>query len=651
MSITRFPTRFGKYILLDRINSGGMAEVYRAKVTGAEEFQRLIAIKRMLPQLVEDAEFTNMFIDEAKLAAQLSHANIVQIYELGSLHDQLYIAMELVMGRDLLHVLQNAARAQMPVPAGFAVYVVVKAAEALDFAHRKAGVDGEPLNLVHRDVSPQNILVSYDGEVKVVDFGIAKADRRATETRAGILKGKFAYMAPEQVTCGAIDRRTDIFALGAVLYEALTGQKLFRGESAISILDRIRHGVLPDLPREMPAAPDELLRVLRRALARAPDERFAWASEMAEALEPLLIQERSIFGAKRARAFMQSLYADEITELSEKQGAYARVTDADCFEPGMPVADAGATQIFESTFATVAAARGGAPTRRVTGQQVRGGGARTPAPETVIGPTGNDPAAPPPEVARSGTWELPTDKHGAFDPDATVHAAQLSRSVAAQTSGNDTVLAEPPWAEQPTEMQARPVHRRNVPLATGLLAVSALGIALVLLWPHLPTAETPAMPDVMVPVVPIPKLADTSTVPEPAAAALPSDANAAAAPPVPDAEPAPDAPTEAVPHNSVPPPVGRSAAPVRPSAADPAVASADMGFLSVRALGAETARIFIDGRHVGYSPIFFHKVKVGTRRVQAVEEKDGGPGRSKTIDVVVTSAHTRKEPMKLIMPL
>ncbi|RYF08106.1 MAG: serine/threonine protein kinase, partial [Deltaproteobacteria bacterium] len=203
-------------MLLDRINAGGMAEVFRAKMTGAEQFERYLAIKCMLPQLLADEHFIGMFIDEAKLASQLSHANIVQIYELGRQHERLYIAMELVQGRDLRHVIRLARARGLALPQGFAAYVISRAAAGLDFAHRKQGVDGRPLQLVHRDVSPQNILVSYDGEVKVVDFGIAKAEARATETQAGVLKGKFAYMSPEQVRGDDIDRRADIFALGSV---------------------------------------------------------------------------------------------------------------------------------------------------------------------------------------------------------------------------------------------------------------------------------------------------------------------------------------------------------------------------------------------------------------------------------------------------
>ena len=238
------PSKIGRYQVLDRLAAGGMAEVYRAR--SASDGNRLIAIKCMLPALVDDEEFANMFVDEAKLASQLSHPNIVQIYELGRYKEQLYIAMELIHGRDLRAIVRKAKKRGVALSPQFVAYVVAKTAEALDYAHRKTSIDGRPLKLVHRDISPQNILVGYDGNVKVVDFGIAKADFRRTMSRVGILKGKFAYMAPEQVKTGEVDGRTDIFALGAVLYEAFAHRKLFYGESDFSILERVTNGTLPD---------------------------------------------------------------------------------------------------------------------------------------------------------------------------------------------------------------------------------------------------------------------------------------------------------------------------------------------------------------------------------------------------------------------
>lgn len=319
----QFPRRFGRYILLDKVNAGGMAEVFRAKVSGTDNFQRLVAIKCMLPSLADDEEFATMFVDEARLAAQLNHGSIVQIYELGRHDKRLYIAMELVHGHDLRGTTKRARKMGKRLGVGFVAYILSKAAEALDYAHNKLSLEGTPLNLVHRDVSPQNILVSYDGQVKVVDFGIAKAEHRATETRAGTLKGKFAYMAPEQVLGERTDRRADIFALGSVLYEAATGRPLFHGETDLAILERVKSADLPDLEEHLAHAPAQLCKVIRRACARKPEERYQSALDFADDLAPVLISRGNLFGPKNARTTMRVLYADEWRALPRSLKNYA----------------------------------------------------------------------------------------------------------------------------------------------------------------------------------------------------------------------------------------------------------------------------------------------------------------------------------------
>lgn len=425
MDTTQFPRRFDKYILLDRVNKGGMAEVFRAKLTGAESFQRLLAIKCMLPTLAQDREFVSMFVDEAKLAAQLSHANIVQIHELGKVDDQLYIAMELINGRDLRHIIKTAREAGKRVPLPFAAYVIAKAAEGLDFAHRKKGVDGTPLNLVHRDISPQNILLSYDGEVKVVDFGIAKAEERATQTQAGMLKGKFAFMSPEQVNGDPVDQRTDIFALGAVLFEAVTGERLFQGKSDIDLLKRVRAAELPPLDKVLAGAPEELKDCLRRALAREPQNRFTYASELAEALSPLLIDNRIIFGAKHASEFMESLYAAEIQELTRKLQEYAGITEADCIGGGTQDASDSGTEVVpappaDDAFGATSVAQ--APQENLQ--------------DTIEMPDNAAPPAPPQE---SHTAIFFSDGSG-FDPAAGGGKASPAQAPAASQEANSSTV-------------------------------------------------------------------------------------------------------------------------------------------------------------------------------------------------------------------
>src|SRR5215470_13007089 len=217
-----------------------MAEVFQAKSFGVEGFEKIIAIKRILPSMAEDGDFIGMFIDEAKIAGQLSHANICQIFELGRIADAHFIAMEYIWGKDLLQIQNRFRKLKQPMPVPMACYVAAKVCEGLDYAHRKRDAQGKPLHIIHRDVSPQNVLVSYEGEVKIIDFGIAKAAVRSSRTQHGILKGKFSYMSPEQVRGLPIDRRSDLFAIGTLLWECLTGERLFATDSDFATLEKVR---------------------------------------------------------------------------------------------------------------------------------------------------------------------------------------------------------------------------------------------------------------------------------------------------------------------------------------------------------------------------------------------------------------------------
>ncbi|PWT87509.1 MAG: hypothetical protein C5B54_12240, partial [Acidobacteria bacterium] len=218
---------FGQYLLLSKIATGGMAELFKAKRKGVEGFEKILAIKRILPHMSDNEDFVTMFIDEAKLAAQLTHHNICQIFDLGKIETSYYIAMEYVHGKDLRAVMKASRQKDKPIPIELAVLITSKISSALDYAHRKRDANGQPLNLVHRDVSPQNILISYEGDVKLVDFGIAKAATKVHVTQHGALKGKLLYMSPEQAWGKSVDRRTDIFSLAVVLYEMLAGRPLF----------------------------------------------------------------------------------------------------------------------------------------------------------------------------------------------------------------------------------------------------------------------------------------------------------------------------------------------------------------------------------------------------------------------------------------
>ena len=279
---------FGQYNLLEKIAVGGMAEVWKARMRGVEGFQKMVAIKKILPHMSDNAEFIGMFIDEAKLAAQLSHPNIVHIYDLGKISRSYYIAMEYVEGKDLRSILNAARRRGMQMPLGLALLIASRVASALDYAHRKRDFEGRELSLVHRDVSPQNVLISYEGDVKLCDFGIAKAVSKAGQTQMGALKGKLQYMSPEQAWGRQVDARSDIFSLGAVLFEMLTGERLFSGESEMSVLESVRQGRTRS-PREVdPALPADVDEIVTRALAQPIQNRFQSAGEMCQRIEAVL---------------------------------------------------------------------------------------------------------------------------------------------------------------------------------------------------------------------------------------------------------------------------------------------------------------------------------------------------------------------------
>jgi TonB family protein len=311
---------FGQYELMELIATGGMAEVYKARMRGVEGFQKIVAIKRILPHLTDNDEFVTMFIDEAKLAAQLQHPGIIHIYDLGKIEKSYYIAMEYIDGKDLRSILRqlDEAKARMPVP--LVVFIASRLAAALDYAHRRRDFQGSAMALVHRDVSPQNVLISLDGDIKLCDFGIAKAASKASHTRAGALKGKLQYMSPEQAWGKDLDHRSDIFSLGLVLYEMLTGRKAFAGDSELSILEQVRSPRLTP-PREIEAAlPEELEKVVLKALREDREERYQTASALAADLESILQTLRPSPGAAELGAYLTKLVRpDEVSAAVELQ--------------------------------------------------------------------------------------------------------------------------------------------------------------------------------------------------------------------------------------------------------------------------------------------------------------------------------------------
>ena len=316
---------FGKYLLVDRIAVGGMAEVYTAKSFGVEGFEKILAIKRILPTMAEDQDFIQMFINEAKIAGQLTHANICPIYELGKIGESHYIAMEYVWGKDLLQIMNRFRKMRKQMPPSMAAWIVAKMCEGLDYAHRKKDRSGKPLTIIHRDVSPQNCLVSYEGQVKMIDFGIAKAASNTTKTQAGVLKGKFGYMSPEQVRGLPVDHRSDIFAVGTCLYEMLTTERLFVGESDFSTLEKVRNAQVPPLSLQVPDVPKELEQIVMKALSRDVDDRWQTAADMQEALQRFIARERPPFGTSKVAAWMRTAFAPEMAKEKVRIDAFAKI--------------------------------------------------------------------------------------------------------------------------------------------------------------------------------------------------------------------------------------------------------------------------------------------------------------------------------------
>ena len=305
------PIRFGKYLILDKIATGGMAELFRAKITSVEGFEKLVAIKKILPNLTQDSNLVDMFIDEAKLAAMLTHQNIVQIYDLGSMEGAYFIAMEYIQGKDL-RVLSNKSKEKgLPLPLEYALYITSRICSGLDYSHNLKDFQGNSLKLIHRDISPQNILVTYEGEVKIVDFGIAKAARKTADTREGLIKGKVAYMSPEQAAGKTIDHRSDIFSAGILLYEMITGVRMFDGAD-LNVLDKVRKADFQKPETIVSNLPADVSEILRRALAKAPSRRYkscvAMLADLEECLSSFSVRPR----AEGLSHYMKALFAEEI---------------------------------------------------------------------------------------------------------------------------------------------------------------------------------------------------------------------------------------------------------------------------------------------------------------------------------------------------
>ncbi len=275
---------FGKYEVLARLATGGAASIFLARQPGAAGFQKLVVLKTLLPERASDDDFVAMFLDEARLAARLNHPNCVQIYDLGRVRGVYYISMEYIFGETLWNLLTTVTKVKQPLPTSSVAHIIAASCDGLHHAHELKDGQNKAYNLVHRDVSPQNIMITFEGQTKVLDFGIAKAETGRAPTMAGIVKGKFSYMSPEQITGGQVDRRSDIYSLGIVMFECLASRRLYRGDSPEDIARLILEHRAPRLKDVVPDIPAALDEICARALSRHPSRRYQSAQEMGEAL-------------------------------------------------------------------------------------------------------------------------------------------------------------------------------------------------------------------------------------------------------------------------------------------------------------------------------------------------------------------------------
>jgi serine/threonine protein kinase len=310
-----------------KLARGGMAELFLARTVGPEGFDKLVVLKKILPSHAANPRFVRLFLDEAKLAATLDHPNVAHVYDMGKAEGHYFFTMEYVHGQDVRTTMRRTARVEHELPIDHAVKIARDVAAALHYAHTRTRPDGTLLDIVHRDVSPSNILVSYDGAVKLVDFGVAKATTSTVKTRTGALKGKIAYMSPEQAKGAPIDRRSDIFSLGIVLWEMVTAQRLFKADNDLATIQQIINSKAAPPSQLRPECTPELDRIILRALANELEERYQSAEQLQLDLEELA-RERKLQQAPAAlRTYMHELFADEIRAWSAAQASGQTLTE------------------------------------------------------------------------------------------------------------------------------------------------------------------------------------------------------------------------------------------------------------------------------------------------------------------------------------
>lgn len=323
------PMLFGKYCLLERISIGGMAEVFRAKPFHAQQVDRYLALKRILPHLAEDEDFIKMFVDEAKLCVHLRHPNIVHIYELGQFQASYYILMEYISGQDVLALQKRLRKQRLIMSVAQACYIAMELCKGLAHAHQARDQYGTPLNIIHRDVSPQNVLITYRGQIKLIDFGVAKAAVQSTKTQVGVLKGKFGYMSPEQISGNPIDHRSDIFAIGTVLWEMLTNRRLFKGDNEFEVFQKVKDAQVEPPSAKNPQVPAEVDRIVMKALAASVNNRYQSCDELAQDLGAFLRTLTPVYSAQHLAEWMQKFFSEEYQQEYDKHDQFKQINTPD----------------------------------------------------------------------------------------------------------------------------------------------------------------------------------------------------------------------------------------------------------------------------------------------------------------------------------
>ncbi|HVU00279.1 MAG TPA: serine/threonine-protein kinase [Polyangiaceae bacterium] len=319
------PRRFGPYVLFDKIGEGGMARIFLARSGGGLGGERLLVVKEILPLLAASSDMSQLLVDEAKLCSDLTHKNVVQVTDLGREDGRLYIAMEYVEGLDLRELLRGCSQKKIPLPVEFSLFVILETLRALEYAHKKKGPDGRPLGIVHRDVSPSNVLLSVEGEVKLCDFGIARALTTGDALPEEAIQGKAGYMSPEAARGESVDARSDVFAVGILLWELLAGQRLYRsGAGRATIIAQAREGLIPDLPERGYADEPRLFAIVRRAVQREAAARYQSAQEMLDDLEAYVADNRLVASPLRFGDFLVEHFGAEIVARRRERERAAR---------------------------------------------------------------------------------------------------------------------------------------------------------------------------------------------------------------------------------------------------------------------------------------------------------------------------------------